>query len=330
MALSPLSSGLFHRAIAQSGTAMISGLFNPNYFPMAQTLGNISGCDITTSKTIVDCLMQLTEEEMQKLVEEALTVQFMVTNDGHFLTKTMEESLQNHEIHKVPFMTGVMNQECGWLLPNLLAPPGWEEGMDRDQVLSIMPFLYHKPSDKRIQELVADEYLGTSEDRQAIRDSAVEMMGDVMFTIPAIQTANFHRDTGVPVYLYEFQEAPSVLRKKRPSFVKSDHGDEIMFVFGFCFADLNVTIEGDTMKGMCTEEEHELSRTVMAYWANFARTGSPNGAGLVDWPRYGPEEEFLCLGMKQQTGKRLKGERYVFLTRTLQEKMRTQEKHSEL
>lgn len=53
-------------------------------------------------------------------------------------------------------------------------------------------------------------------------------------------------DAGAPVYVYEFQHAPSILQKKRPSFVGSDHGDEIAFVFGFCFADGLIKLEGTT------------------------------------------------------------------------------------
>ena len=32
--------------------------------------------------------------------------------------------------------------------------------------------------------------------------------------------------------------------------------------------------------------DHELAKTKSTYWANFVRTGSPNGAGLPNWPRY--------------------------------------------
>ncbi|KAJ8262390.1 hypothetical protein GJAV_G00165900 [Gymnothorax javanicus] len=331
LSISPASSGLFHRAIAQSGTAKMSGIFIPNQFPSAQAIANISGCEITSSKTIVDCMRQLTEEEIQQTADAAPHIQFLVTNDGQFLTKSPEEAFQSQEVHKVPFMTGVTNQECGWLLPKFLGPPGWAEGMDREQVLSVVSFLFREPSDQKTKEMVTDEYLGSSEDRLAIRDSALEMMGDLMFTIPAIETANSHIDAGAPVYLYEFQHGPTILQKKRPSFVKADHGDDLLFMFGFCFTDLNVTMDGTKLKDQCTEEELELSRTMMAYWANFARTGSPNGEGLVHWPEYGPDEEYLALGLKQQQpGKQLKRDRYVFLTQTLQEKIRAQEKHSEL
>lgn len=47
---------------------------------------------------------------------------FVMTNDGKFLEKTIEEYLQNHEVHKVPLMTGVTNNEFGWLLPNVSHP----------------------------------------------------------------------------------------------------------------------------------------------------------------------------------------------------------------
>ncbi len=51
-------------------------------------------------------------------------------------------------------------------------------------------------------------------------------------------------DAGAPVYMYEFQHPPSILQKKRPSFVGSDHGDEVIFVLGFCFADGRIKLDG--------------------------------------------------------------------------------------
>ena len=60
---------------------------------------------------------------------------------------------------------------------------------------------------------------------------------------------------------------------------------------------------------------------------------SPNGAGLVHWPKYGAEEEYMKIGLGEQTpGQHLKKERFVFLTQTLLEKtqQRTEKEHSEL
>ncbi|KAI1883743.1 hypothetical protein AGOR_G00234690 [Albula goreensis] len=207
--LSPMSSGLFHRAIAQSGTANMKHLVNPNQFPVAQIVANMSGCDITDSKTIKKCMMQLTDEEMAKLIVQARTIRFMLSIDGQLLTKSAEEYLENHEVHKVPFMTGVTNQEFGWVLPNMLAPPGWVEGMDRDQIMNLISFFYLKPTEQKMKELIVEEYLGKGEDRVANRDIGLEVIGDILLTIPTIQVANYHRDAGVPVYLYELQESPA-------------------------------------------------------------------------------------------------------------------------
>ena len=42
-------------------------------------------------------------------------------------------------------------------------------------------------------------------------------------------------DAGAPVYFYEYQHRPTVLKDLRPDFVKADHGDELGFVFGTPF-----------------------------------------------------------------------------------------------
>lgn len=44
--------------------------------------------------------------------------------------------------------------------------------------------------------------------------------------------------------MYEFQHRPSIFKDLRPSFVKADHADDVGFVFGACFWDGHVKIEG--------------------------------------------------------------------------------------
>ena len=61
---------------------------------------------------------------------------------------------------------------------------------------------------------------------------------------------------------------------------------------------------------------------------------SPNGDGLVHWPKYGAEEEYLILDLKEQvTGRHLKKDQFIFMTQTLPEKIKEHEEsveHSEL
>ncbi|XP_043563438.1 fatty acyl-CoA hydrolase precursor, medium chain-like [Chiloscyllium plagiosum] len=152
-----------------------------------------------------------------------------------------------------------------------------------------------------------DEYLGDTQDKSRIRDLYLELLGDVIMLMPTIEFARFHRDAGNTVFLYEFQHRPSVYGNIRPDFVKSDHGDDIGFVFGAPFWNNDVKVLVNV-----TEEELALSRTVMSYWANFAKRGNPNGEGLVLWPLYDHDEGYMQLDLKQQAGSKLKEHRVQF------------------
>jgi para-nitrobenzyl esterase len=39
-------------------------------------------------------------------------------------------------------------------------------------------------------------------------------------------------------------------------------------------------------------EDHALARLMSSYWANFAKTGDPNGPGLPQWPAYNGKDGF--------------------------------------
>ncbi|XP_020559800.1 pyrethroid hydrolase Ces2e isoform X3 [Oryzias latipes] len=282
--VSPLAKGLIHRGIAQSGTAAMDILVVDQPLPAMQNLN----------------------------------LRLPVNVDGHFLRKTVQELYQKGEVLNVPFMTGVNNHEAGWLLSSIYAPQNWTEGMDREQIVNIVSMFYSDPKDAYIRDLIVNEYTGSGEDRVRNRDGFTEMLGDLFFTIPAIKSANAHRDSGVPVYLYEYQYPPSFLQKTRPSFVKCDHGDELFTVLGFCFTTTDVKINAK-----CTSEEEELSKLMMNYWGNFARTGSPNAKNLAHWPKYGADEEYLIIALNKQTvDQSLKKERFLFATEVLPEKIR--------
>ncbi|XP_075694470.1 fatty acyl-CoA hydrolase precursor, medium chain-like isoform X1 [Rhinoderma darwinii] len=286
LVLSPLSKGLFHRAIAESGTVTMPSLVvskSEDLVYYRNLVAEISGCDVAS---IANCLKNKSEEELVSIAKVMGVLPLPACVDGVFLPKPVEKMLTNKESNKVPILLGVNEQEFGWLVPMGLSPEA-------------IPF-------------VIDEYLGDAVDPVEIRNRFLDLCGDVMFVIPAIKIAKYHRDMGLPVYLYEYQHPPTLLAHVRPNFVRADHGDEIIFVFGGPFLR-----DGIVYAGNATNEEKVLARTVMRYWANFARTGDPNSPGLTAWPQYGADERYLEINLKQKSSSRLKEDKFRFWTEIL-------------
>uniref|UniRef100_A0A8C7NAT9 Carboxylic ester hydrolase n=1 Tax=Oncorhynchus kisutch TaxID=8019 RepID=A0A8C7NAT9_ONCKI len=277
-------------------------------------VANLTECDCTTNERLVKCIREKTEEDLVNATKKMKT--FMgATVDGVFLKDLAEELLKSKAVEKVPVLLGVTNHEFGWILPSSFAPPGWSEGIDRQSAMSIMNVFYPTGA-SGLNNLIADEYFKDAKTPEDIRDGFTEMLGDLFMVLPVIKVAGYHRDAGAPVYMYEFQHRPEMHKETRPSFVKSDHADDIGFMFGSCFWNGHIKITGTV-----TEEEEKLCKTMMAYWANFARTGSPNGEELIQWPLYDQKEEYMELGLKQVVAQSLKKDKVHFMTVLLPQKL---------
>jgi para-nitrobenzyl esterase len=97
---------------------------------------------------------------------------------------------------------------------------------------------------------------------------------------PARFTARAFVAKGAPAYVYRFSYVPAALRAQWQNGVP--HGAEIPFVFNTLGADA---------RSAPTSQDRTVAHTVNTYWANFARTGDPNGPGLPRWPRYDPSTD---------------------------------------
>ncbi|XP_063169053.1 cocaine esterase isoform X3 [Candoia aspera] len=282
--LSPLSKGLFHRAISESGAVQMPGIFLKHPEVFAQKVASAAGCE-TSSPAMLLCLRGKTEGELRSL-NSKFVLEFHIIPaviDGKFILKAPEELLAAKELSAVPYLIGVNNNEYGWLLygsPLIKNSPGTIEGMDRETIAAeFQPIASIQNYPPEIIQMILDKYLEATEDRIELRSQFQKMMEDAIFIVPSVQVARYHR-------------------------------------------------------GEATENEKQLSRTIMKYWSNFARNGNPNGKGLVEWPSYGLNEEYLELNLEQRKAEKLRSGYMDFWLKTLPEKMKKiieeQKSHLEL
>uniref|UniRef100_A0A8C5PL10 Carboxylic ester hydrolase n=1 Tax=Leptobrachium leishanense TaxID=445787 RepID=A0A8C5PL10_9ANUR len=310
--LSPLSKGLFHRAIAESGSILMPGMLarTPEDLLFIQkVVAVMSFCRV---KNLIACLKRKTEDQLIAIARAMSFVPMVACVDGVFLPKTPEEIFNNKEANNVPLLTGVNNHEFGWCLPMAFHLGAILGGMTKETARLFLMILPDSIIPPAAIDLILDEYIRNTTDPLQIRDQFLEMCGDAMMVIPALQTSIYHQASGNQVHFYQFQHRPSIFRDLKPEYVKADHADELPFMMGVPFM-----IDFDFFKGYFTVEEETLSKRMMKYWANFARSSNPNGPGLSAWPEHGEAETYLEINLDQKASEGLAADRYEFWTETL-------------
>ncbi|XP_051024931.1 carboxylesterase 3 [Acomys russatus] len=320
LVLSPVSAGLFHRAISQSGvvTNMMKEM-DPG--PVAQSFANSMACSSVSSAELVQCLLR---KEGKELIKQKNVRISYVINDS-FFPQSPETLLTEKQFPTVPYLLGVNNHEFGWLMFKVWGILDKLEHLSKEDLLETSrPFLAILDVPHEVMSTIIDEYLGNASDAAATRYAFQELLGDIMFVIPTLNFSRHLQGAGCPVFLYEFQHTPSSFAKFKPAWVKADHGSESAFVFGGPF----LTDESSLLAfPEATEEEKQLSLTMMAQWTQFAYTGNPNAKGLPPWPQLNQLEQYLEIGVEPQTGVKLKKERLQFWTETLPGKIQKWQQH---
>ena len=76
-------------------------------------------------------------------------------------------------------------------------------------------------------------------------------------------------------YLYQFDYTlqANKMGAKRPAWLKADHSEEMLLALGMPFMPANPTATYTTGGKPYTDSDKAMSRIMMSYWANFAKTG---------------------------------------------------------
>ncbi|XP_037371738.1 carboxylesterase 4A [Talpa occidentalis] len=318
--MSPLARGLFHRAISQSGTAVLRNFINPDPLAVAKKIAHLAGCKHNSTQILVECLRALPVAKMMHVSKKMRFFHFNFQKDPQeivwFMSPVVDGVvfpdnpvvlLTQGQVAPVPYLLGVNNLEFNWVLPYIMKIPLSRHIMRKETLSKILWSTSTLLNITKEQvPLVMEEYLGEMDggDWKMLRNRLMDLATDAVFVSPTLRAARCHRNAGFPVYLYEFMHhAPTTIIIK-PRTDVADHGDEIYYIFGTPF-----------LKGHSAGEERALSSRMMSYWANFARTGNPNDGKLPYWPRYDKDEKYLQLDYAVRVGVKLKEEKVAFWMR---------------
>ena len=264
--ISPLATGLFHKAIVQSGGGRARGPISMRHIsqpgangsPSAEAIGVAfakkngivaDGAEALTALRALPAAAVVNEMNMMASQPDTYSGPMI---DGVFLTEEAEPAFRAGRQAKVPYMIGANDREFGFFAPpaDRAAAMFAAFGADKDKVLRAYDPGGTDPS-----------------------EAAVQLMSDQAMGEPARFLARLAAPVQ-PTYAYRFSYVASSLRPKEKGAL---HATEIPFVFS--------TVKAKYAAATAPEDV-AIGEAATDYWAAFAKTGNPNVAGRPQWPVY--------------------------------------------
>jgi para-nitrobenzyl esterase len=277
---SPLSRGLFQKAISQSGggrDGVLTGRpmredgVDRNYPLSAETIGvNFArryGIDGTDAAALAR-LRGLSAAEIVDGGQESAGQGGPVTYsgpilDGRLAVETAQSAYEAGRQARVPLLIGSNSADF----------VGFISAETKEA-------LFSQFGAGKAEATLAYDPSGTTELRTLLTMAGT----DRVQAEPARFAAKAFVAKGTPAYVYRFSYVPASLREQWKNGVP--HGAEVPYAFATLGAS-----QGPFPTPTPTAEDQAVARMVNTYWANFAKAGDPNGPGLPKWPLFSPGKD---------------------------------------
>jgi para-nitrobenzyl esterase len=275
--ISPGSQGLFHRAIIQSGFALMdlpAGALYPGV-PAVEWFGWQSSAEAEATGTALaaqlDCadatnaLECLRRVPVQDLVAVSRPMPFAY--DNPVLPDRPADVLRKGRFHQVPIMSGSTRDEHRLFVGLFRVLAGQPVSAEQYPMLLADTFGEHA-------NRVHAQYPESAFESPSVAWASV--LTDRMWARSTFEQHQLFAEH-VPTYAYEFADrrAPMYLPFPDNFPPGAFHAAEVPYLFN-----------DDKFETAANPGQRRLSAQMMRYWANFAHTGDPNGDGLPRWPPF--------------------------------------------
>ena len=274
----PAAEGLFHKAISESGggrDGVLTGrpIREENADPFYKVSAETIGINFARTHGIVGtgaaALAQLRALRVEEIVdggqendgEGGPRTYSGPILDGNLVVETAESAYKAGRQQKVPLIIGSNSAEIGGSFVNT--------SRSKEELFSLFGEL------KEEAEAAYDP-----EGKKEFTELITQFNTDWVWAEPGRFTAKAFAAQKKSVYLYQFGYVPAAMKERMR--YGAGHGSEVGYVFH--------TLNGRRRGPEPTQEDQQIAQKMNSYWANFAKTGNPNGNGLPIWPVYSPEK----------------------------------------
>jgi len=278
---SPLSRGLFAGAIGESGSILGPHSAAPLERAEEEGLKFAAGLGIGDAPPVAR-LRKLSATALLKASGKKGVPWFRPVVDGWFCPKPAAAIYAAGDQARVPLLAGSNSAEGDWT---------WLMGGAKPTVegyRAVLTKLYGEAADEVFRAYPAADEAG-------VLDAAQDLASDRFIAHNTWKWLDLATKTGGrPTWYYLFSKPRPAVPPPRPS-AKRGHGvsasaeppaprprgaahsAEIEYAMG------NLALN---RVHAWTAEDFAVSKMIQDYFANFVRTGDPNGPGLPEWPRY--------------------------------------------
>ncbi|HKP55112.1 MAG TPA: carboxylesterase/lipase family protein [Polyangiales bacterium] len=252
---SPKSRGLFHKAVSESGGCTT---FQATAATAQMTTDKLAAAVGCSGADTLACLRSKPVSQLLTAIPSgAGTGGFGPNVDGEFFPKQPRQLFDSGDIAKVPYILG-SNTDEGTLFT--VATTVTSEDAYKAAIMTRYPAIV----DKVLAFYPVSKFMSAMNPFNA---ALARAFGDGALVCSTWDTATRAAKAGAPVYMYNFDIPVSVGTN-----LGATHGSELVYVFGTSPA--------------LTDEQKKVSELMQSYWTNLAKAGDPNGASLVQWPKF--------------------------------------------